>query len=283
MLSMTGFGQSAGSAEEGELLLQLAAVNNRSWNLHLRSDLHDLALEELVRTRLRAMLVRGSLTAQISWRASKALTVDLDAVERAWLELSARAKRLGIPPPPLEAAAALVPSARVGQAVPSALLARVLDEAIAELTKMRRAEGEALARDLISHGRTLRRLHAELTRLSSMRMPSYREALLARLREALAGVAAVTPELLVRELALHADRIDVSEELVRLATHLDALDALLVSAEDALGRKLEFLLTECGREVATTSAKANDAAMTKVALDAKHVIEQMKEQAANVA
>ncbi len=282
MLSMTGFGQSAGSDADGQLSVQLAALNNRSWSVHLRSDLHDLALEEIVRSRLRAV-VRGSLTAQISWRPNKALAVDLDAIERAWRALAERAKRLGLPPPPLEAALTLVPSARFAQAVPKALLERALEEAIAALMNMRRAEGEALARDLISHGRTLRRLHAELARLASMRMPTYREALLARLREALAGVAAVTPELLVRELALHADRIDVSEELVRLATHLDALDALLVSAEDALGRKLEFLLTECGREIATTAAKSNDAGMTKVTLDAKHVIEQMKEQAANVA
>ncbi len=70
---------------------------------------------------------------------------------------------------------------------------------------------------------------------------------------------------------------------MRLATHLDALDALLVSNEEAIGRKLEFLLQECGREVSTTAAKANDPGMTAVTLDARYVVEQMKEQAANVA
>jgi uncharacterized protein (TIGR00255 family) len=120
-------------------------------------------------------------------------------------------------------------------------------------------------------------------RAAAGRTAAYRDSLAARLREVLQGQAAVTPEHLVRELALHAERIDVSEELVRLAAHLDALDALLASPEEAVGRKLEFLLQECGREVNTTGAKANDAALSALTLEAKYVIEQMKEQAANVA
>jgi uncharacterized protein YicC (UPF0701 family) len=283
MLSMTGFGQGLARGADGEVAVQLAALNNRSWTVHLRSDLHDLALEELVRGELKRHLLRGSVTAQVAWRPARTLGFDLDQLEAAWRELAARARACGAPPPALEAVAPLLPQARATPVSCRGLLEEALLAAIRALGAMRQVEGEALARDLTAHARTLRQRHAELSRLAAARMPAYREALLARLREVLGASSLVGPEQLVRELAVHAERIDVSEELVRLATHLDALDALLASQEEAVGRKLEFLLQECGREVSTTAAKANDAAMTTAALDARYVLEQMKEQAANIA
>jgi uncharacterized protein (TIGR00255 family) len=113
-------------------------------------------------------------------------------------------------------------------------------------------------------------------------MPAYREQLLKRLSEVLAGQALVTPEHLVRELAIHAERIDISEELVRLGAHLEALDGLLAGGSE-IGRKLDFLAQEIGREINTTGAKANDVALTALVLEAKLALDQIKEQAANVA
>lgn len=271
LLSMTGFGQGAAAAPAGHATIQLASVNNRSLAIHLRSELHDVALEEAVRHELKAALVRGSITAHVAWRPTQALTLDLDRLERAWRELAERARGLGAPAPSLEAVANLV---RHGGAHA---------QAIAALRAMRAHEGAALARDLDAHVASLRAITARMRTAAAGRSAAYRESLAARLREVLAGQAAVTPELLVREVALHAERIDVSEELVRLDAHLAALGQLLAAPDDACGRKLEFLLQEVGREVNTTGAKANDAALAALAVDAKYVIEQMREQAANVA
>jgi uncharacterized protein (TIGR00255 family) len=121
---------------------------------------------------------------------------------------------------------------------------------------------------------------------AATRVAAWRELLTARLREVLAD-RPVPDEVLVRELALYADRVDVTEELVRLAAHLDALDRLIAepdgrSGDAGQGRRLEFLLQEVGREVNTTGAKSNDTALTALVLDAKALVEQMKEQAANV-
>ncbi|HEX3132927.1 MAG TPA: DUF1732 domain-containing protein, partial [Planctomycetota bacterium] len=113
------------------------------------------------------------------------------------------------------------------------------------------------------------------------RAATYRATLQARVNELLKDVT-LTPEQLVREVALHAERIDVTEELVRLAAHVDALDALIASEDDQQGRKLEFLLQEIGREVNTTGAKSNDTTLTNLVLEAKAQVEQMKEQAANL-
>nr|MBA3686555.1 DUF1732 domain-containing protein [Planctomycetota bacterium] len=158
-----------------------------------------------------------------------------------------------------------------------------LGAALAAVTDMRRREGLALLASFRAQAADLRRMHVDIGSLAVGRAAKHRDALSARLREALGAAHPVPDEVLVRELAVYADRIDVSEELVRLASHLDALDQLLSAADDAVGRKLEFLLQELGREVNTTGAKSNDAALTRLVLDAKAVLEQMREQAANVA
>ncbi|MCK6490388.1 MAG: DUF1732 domain-containing protein, partial [Planctomycetes bacterium] len=129
------------------------------------------------------------------------------------------------------------------------------------------------------HAAALRRLAAAMATAAQARAARYRESLQQRLAEVLAQQ--VAPELLVRELALHAERIDVTEEQVRLAAHLDALDALLAGG-GAIGRRLDFLLQEVGREVNTTGSKANDAALQALVVDAKCLVDQLKEQAANL-
>ncbi len=303
MISMTGFGQGSASDARGTATVQISAVNNRSLAIHLRSDLHDLALEETVRQELKAAVARGSINAQVSWLPVRALSADpgrLDELEHAWRELAARAKSLGAPVPALEVVAAAPRGARAagpgGGARPppppprqgagetvEPLLRVALAQALEGLRGMRAREGAALARDIAAHARELRHLHSGMRAAASGRTAAYRDSLATRLREVLQGQAAVTPEHLVRELALHAERIDVSEELVRLAAHLEALDTLIASRDELLGRKLEFLLQECGREVNTVGAKANDAGLTALVLEAKYAIEQMKEQVANIA
>jgi len=284
MISMTGFGQGSASDGDGQLQIQLSAVNNRTWTLHLRSDLHDLALDESVRQELKRELVRGSVTAHLIYVPAHALGLDLEQLEKAWRELAERARALGAPPPTLEAVAHLLPSQRSqGASVAGALLRPALAQAIAAVQAMRAQEGAALRRDFLLHAATLRQLRQTCGEQAAARAALYRVSLAERLRQVLDGQALVTPEILVRELALHAERIDVTEELVRLGAHLDALDALLAGSDEASGRKLEFLLQEIGREINTTAAKANDAALTGTTLQAKYVMEQMKEQAANIA
>jgi uncharacterized protein (TIGR00255 family) len=284
MLSMTGFGQGRASGAPGVVTVQLSAVNNRAFAVHLRSELQDLHLDELIRQELRQALVRGAVTAHVAFQSAHALAVDHQRLAAAWRELSALAKSLGAPEPALPAVAAMLPGTRAAaDAGLEALLRPALAEAIGALVAMRGTEGAHLGRDLASHAAALRRHHATLTLQAAGRPAAYRDALHARLRDVLAGQAAVTPEALVRELALHADRIDISEELVRLASHLEALDRLLAAHGEPVGRKLEFLLQECLREANTIGAKANDAALAHTVVEAKYELEQMREQAANVA
>jgi uncharacterized protein (TIGR00255 family) len=283
MLSMTGFGAATAKDAEGDVSVQIAAVNSRSCQITLRCEIRDLALEEAIRRQVRESLVRGSITVHVGWQSGQALLLDTERLLGAWREMAALAQRLGAPTPALEQVASLQSFTRAhgGRGVERTALA-ALDQALLAVQAARRAEGGALLAAFTGHATQLRGLLGEMRAVAAGRAGRHREALEQRLREVL-GAHPVPDEVLVRELALYADRVDVAEELVRLAAHLDALDALLAGPDDGLGRKLDFLLQEVGREINTTGSKSNDAALTRVVLEAKGALEQMKEQAANVA
>lgn len=289
MLSMTGFGTGTAGDEQLSITVQIASVNHRGCQVQVRSDLRDLASDEVVRQEVRTALVRGSITVQVQTRSADGAGLDLPRLAATWRELSALARELGAPVPALERVGALAGGGqadargdRGDEAGREAVLRAALRLAIEGALTGRRREGEALAVAFRTHAADLRGLLPKIRAAASARQAAYRDNLVARLSEVLVGQPAIHPDELVRELALHADRIDITEELVRFAAHLDALDALIAGPDDQLGRKLDFLLQEIGREINTTGAKSNDLALTNLVLEAKVLIEQMKEQAANV-
>jgi uncharacterized protein (TIGR00255 family) len=284
MLSMTGFGAGRAEGDQLAVLVQIASVNHRGCQIHIRGDMRDLALDELVRQEVRTRLMRGSITVQVQLASNRALALDRERLARSWRELAALAAELGAGPPALELVAQLSMSSAAGAPGPDEQTVRAaLEQAIGAIESERRREGEALGRHLSALATQLRALMPRIGRTSGERLARVREAMRARLQAVLAEVAEVTAEQLVREVALQADRLDISEEVVRLGAHLDALEALLHDQGEAVGRKIEFLLQEVGREINTIGAKSNDAALTALVLEGKAVVEQMREQAANVA
>ncbi len=277
MQSMTGFG----TARHGRVEIQVATVNGKGAQINVRSEVRDLALEEAVRARVRSAVVRGTVTVSISWQQHDQTGIDSERLATVWRELAALATRLGAPPPTLECALSLASQGRRDATIDHAEVLQALDQALAALAAARAREGATVQADLTSKAAALRALYARFTTAAAARLPRVRAALAERLREALGTQPPLSEEVLARELALHADRLDVSEELSRLAAHLDALDALLVSREP-VGRALDFLLQELGREINTTGAKSNDSELTAVVLEAKAVLEQLREQVANV-
>lgn len=282
MRSMTGFG--AGQADHAgtSVTVQIAAVNHRGIQVQVRNDLRDLALDELVKQEVRSALQRGSITVQVAVRSQQVLAIDRARVAAAWEQLAALGRELGAPLPTIDRVVSLVTGEREAATTGHENLVRAaLAAAISELQAQRQREGAALSAAFRTQAAALRALLPKLRASADARAASYRSALQARVGELLKDVT-LTLEQLVREVALHADRIDVTEELVRLAAHVDALDKLIAGEDEQQGRKLDFLLQEIGREVNTTGAKSNDTALTNLVLEAKALVEQMKEQAANL-
>ncbi|MCK5438569.1 MAG: DUF1732 domain-containing protein, partial [Gemmatimonadetes bacterium] len=160
---------------------------------------------------------------------------------------------------------------------------QALSAALAELVASRSTEGEALEREFQSRLETIERWRQVLQERAPEREPRERH----RLRD---KVQALVPELaeeldhrVAQEIVLIADRLDISEELMRMRTHIEQFGSELAAANGgAVGRKLTFLIQEMNREANTVAAKANDAEMQQAAIEIKSEMEKLREQAENV-
>ena len=152
--------------------------------------------------------------------------------------------------------------------------------ALRAFAAMRAREGEALLIDFLPRLETLRRQIEVIAGRAPLVPAAYREQLLQRLRQAELDLD-VADERVLREVALFADRCDVTEELTRLRSHLEQFSALL-RTEQEIGRKAEFILQEIGREVNTIGSKANDLAIARAVIELKNELERIREQMANV-
>jgi uncharacterized protein (TIGR00255 family) len=157
-----------------------------------------------------------------------------------------------------------------------------LDAALVKLNQMRRDEGRAMATELLAHHRAIaEQLDAVRALLPSV-VTDYRQRLLDRVRQAVADAGVVmSAESIIREVALFADRTDVSEEVTRLTSHLDQF-AELVRKGDEAGRKLEFVIQEMGRETNTIGSKAGDVAISRHVFEVKATLEKLRELVLNV-
>ena len=278
MKSMTGFGEGRCEAAVGAARVAVATVNHKTISVQLRGDLRDLGLEEQIRERVRAALGRGSANVQITWEPTVAGALDRERIAAAWRELASLSRELGAPTPTL--AEALAVSGRRSDESGAANLPvlAALDEALTKLDQARKREGAAMSEALRGLAIRMRKLHTRMGQVAAARLPVARERLLAIVTAAVGQ--AVPPETLAREVAIEAQRIDISEELVRFVAHLDALDRLL-ARQDPVGRELDFLAQEMGREANTAGAKANDPTLSELAIALKLAVDQLKEQAAN--
>lgn len=286
---MTGFGR--GTAEQHGLraTVDIRAVNHRFLDLKLRGASLAPALEEVVAARVRAAIDRGSVTVSVHVsRAQETVTgvrVDHDAAKRAFDMLAETAARLGIAGPDLALVIAqpgvLVGGEERGEDNPP--VATALDAALAQLDQMRATEGAALADELGSRLDDLVRLRGQVALLAGQ-VP---HLLVRRLTERVQRLVedthtgAIEPARLAQEVALLADRADVTEELVRLASHLDQAKAL-VQGTGAVGRRLDFLVQEIGRELNTIGSKSPISEISTCVVDAKAVLEKIREQVQNV-
>jgi len=289
--SMTGFGAAAGEAPAGAAVrVEVRSVNHRHLALKLRLPEALAALEPEVEARVRARCERGSISLNASLEGGRdgaVARVDRRAARALKLELEALAGELGLAPELSLDTLATLPGVLVAASgepaaedLAGAFLARV-EEALEALLAMRAREGEALAVDLRRHAAALREF---VTRIGT-RMPlvqaAHKAALERRIQELVGARLSLQPADLAREVALLCDKLDVSEELARLASHLDQLDGLL-SKGGRVGRQLDFLVQELLREVNTIGSKCSDAEAAHLVVEAKTNVERLREQVQNI-
>jgi uncharacterized protein (TIGR00255 family) len=296
LLSMTGYGEARHQSDALSVTVELRAVNNRHLKVVVRAtepyNLFEPEVEKTVRKSIRRgtiqvhircdrqavstdyrlnLVALGSYVGQIRKFAEDA------ALDAAVTEgMMARAVALpGVAPEP--------GMAQIDTEHEWPLLERVLEDAVKNLQSMRQEEGSRMAKELLAmcdHAAAeLEQIRQRVPKVTS----AYRERLMERVRTVLAepGIT-VKPEDLIKEVAIFAERSDISEEVIRLASHLDQFRDVTKKESDGPGRKLEFLVQEMGRETNTIGSKASDVQISRHVVEIKATLEKIRELIQNI-
>ena len=289
---MTGFSRVSFGGHGIELDVEVRSVNHRFLDVVVKGPRSYVSFERDIKAIFQRLHRRGRIEVSITRRAQRegaeleVLPASLDRYVKLY---GAACKRYGISTDSLGAfigqvllreghlhdEEALVPEDEV------AVLLRVVDEASEALSVMRESEGAALSADLSNRLEILQGQVSAIHDLSSVAPARLRERLMDRIQLIAADVR-IDEQRFATEVAFLSDRIDISEEISRARIHLTTLKDALTGGMEGVGRKLDFLTQEIGREFNTIGSKAQDAAVQGIVVEAKAELERVREQVQNI-
>lgn len=290
MRSMTGYGK--GEAAQGSLkaCVEIQAINRKQIDLALTLPKGLHVLESRIRETLLAAVSRGRLNVTVSFHqpaeSLAATAIDVSLARTYAAAMLALRDELGLAGEITLDAVLRAPGVLGAQPVvpdPESAwepLSRALSLAVSELIAMRETEGKNLALDLSMRLARIRTLVQRIASRAPEIQRAYRNQLIQRLQSA-GTEFPIDEERILRELAIYADKSDITEELTRLESHFKQFSSLL-SARDPVGRTLEFLTQEIARELNTLSVKSNDAETSQCVVEAKAELERIREQIQNI-
>ena len=296
MRSMTAFGRTQIAGEGYEVTVELKSVNNRYLDWNIRLPRAYAALEERIKVALGKLGVsRGKVDVSVlvsDTRPAGGAVLEADTeVARRYFEAAKQLEaELGIPNDLAASRVLTLP----GVMVPvkediteddDALWEKLypaLEGAAAAFLAAREREGARLGEDVLAKLGGIRAMVATIAARSEENIATYRARFEERLRAALGETGVTFDEnRVLTECAIYADRVAIDEELVRLASHFDALEGLFASTEP-VGRRIDFMLQETNREINTIGSKCSDAAMAQTVADVKSELEKIREQIQNI-
>jgi uncharacterized protein (TIGR00255 family) len=291
MKSMTGYGRGAALGDDFSVSVDLKTVNNRFLDIHLRLSTELSSLEPVIKRRVSSRLSRGRVDISINFERTSTVAYELNRpliagyvnalreIQEEFdvsgdLDINVLARLPG----------ALQPARGGLSEYMIAGVEEAVDEALGEVERMREQEGETLRREMCERIEKIEALVPTIERAAAQLIDAYRARLQKRIGELLnrdGQVAEVDPARLAQEVAYLADRSDVSEEMVRLRSHLTQFREALDSRNET-GKMLDFLLQELNREANTTLSKSTDLAVKEAAIAIKAEVEKLREQVQNV-
>ena len=291
ILSMTGFGDATGELNGTHYSVEIRSLNNRYFKSTIKLPDNVSGLEPELETMLRERLGRGSITYILKMRSDSAEAAyhinapalkfylqQLQAVREldkvAHIDLAALLALPGVCQEPRDETDEI---AKHGPKIRD-----LTAKAIVKLEAMRQREGQALFNDLMKHAKVIQQSLGEISKRAPFVIDDYHKRLLQRVNQLMSKAELqVSQQDLLREVAVFAERADISEEIQRLTTHLDSFEQSCRSGEHA-GRKLDFITQEMLREANTIASKANDADIARHIVEIKGSIDRLKEQVQNV-
>lgn len=288
--SMTGFGAGDAETADFKVHIEVKAVNQRflETNYHMPYSMN--MFENQLTKKIKEYASRGKLDINIRFQdlRDKAVTVKVDkglvaAYGQALQEISSQ---LELSAPVTAAQIASYPdvlklneeNADLEAAQP--VLMQAMEQALESFVAMREAEGQNIQRDLLVRIGTLENFVGELEKLAPEIVAAYRQRLENLLREYLAKED-IEESRIIQEVALFTDKVNYTEETVRLRSHFDQFRQIITAGEP-VGRKLDFLIQEMNREINTVASKANSAGAAQFVVDVKSEIEKIREQIQNI-
>lgn len=287
--SMTGYGRGECAINDRIFIVELRSLNGKQFELLLKIPSLLKPFEFEIRSILAENILRGSVECTISFKqngASKPSNINLDLARSYYNQLKELSEELNADDSQLLASILRLPEV-VGTA--SDVLAdtdwlqikNVMNEAVSMITKHRMDEGNVLETELLNRIQNIEQLQEKLMVIEPRRKQKIRENIL-KLLEDQVGKDIVDKNRFEQELIYYIEKIDLTEEQVRLTNHCTYFRTLISENEVAKGRKLSFLLQEIGREINTTGSKAYDSDIQKYVVEMKDELEKAKEQVLNI-
>lgn len=289
---MTGFGR--GCADDTEagvhILVEIHSVNKKTLDVQISAPREWSGYEAKCSEWMCGAFQRGRVNIQIKVESSKgggdALRLNTTAMAQSIEDLRAFAESQNLEfKPSSEFLLDLARSLKDSSGLPDwkeleTTLKAALEAALADIDSMRVQEGTALATDLRERITELNKLRGQIEASTAGSTKRYRDALLERLKQLELELDS-SDERVLKEIAIFADRSDISEETTRLACHFEQFMSFIES-EEATGRKMDFLCQEIHREFNTTGSKSNDIEITRIVIEGKNALERIREQVQNI-
>ena len=286
---MTGFGRAELSSGDRTVLIEMKSLNGKQLELNLRFPSQLKPYEFDIRAAIAAQLQRGSVECNITVKqngASKPVSINTDVAKAYYQTIAGLSAELNLDTTQVLSALlklpeVVTPATEVIDEAGWELVSKTLHAALADLNTHRGEEGSVLLHDLTSRITNIQTQQDVIAGLAPKRQQRIKDGLKKILEDSL-GKEGYDPNRLEQELIFYIEKIDISEEQVRLKNHCDYFFSILNEDEVAKGKKLGFVLQEIGREINTTGAKAYDAEIQKSVVLMKDELEKAKEQVLNV-
>lgn len=292
MKSMTGFGSGTATKDGITCTVEIKTVNARFLDLFIRSPKHINPFESIIRGLVQDRITRGKVEVSVSIQdaGERPKTFTINSVLRKQIqELLVREEFYDDPKKvPLQAVNSISnewiqqQDTPIAEDVLSEIVQESTNQALDALITMRTVEGKHIEQDLLSRITTLENIIKIIDENKAGAVDAYREHIKGKIQEYLVSLeASISEDRFLQEIALLADKTDITEEIVRFTSHVVQLKNTLVD-ENSIGRKVDFILQEMKREVNTIGSKAMDSSITEFVVQLKCELEKIREQVQNV-
>lgn len=291
--SMTGFGRGEFSSETGHFSVEVRSVNSKTCNVVVRLPENLLALEGKVSSYIRSRASRGQINVTVALdkngvSSGKRITIDRELAREYFERLTEVKEYLSIDESvDLETITALpgvINMEEPKEDIDAAwqVLNGALEMAVDQLIEMRKTEGAAMLSDLSQRLETMSQLTGQINARAPEVVEKFRQRLQKRINELQQAHVVVDESRIATEIAIMAERSDVTEEIVRLRSHIGQIRDSLGKTDEPVGRHLDFILQEVNREVNTIASKASDTQIATECIQFKDETEKMREQVQNI-